>query len=214
MELQVFLGIHVRNFIALKIMCYQKNGACVILVLKSWLSLFKVLYFQILIVCSRSVPPSVALVRKLIAVLESLEKLPVFTYDSSSSGYGLQILTRRLRFRLERSTGESSLIDRSGRSLKMEPLTTITALERYLLKMVAKQWYDYERHTFNFVKKLKEPSAKITFTHQRDFDENGLIYWIGTNAKYVFILTLSEDRFRLKNVCESFVQCATKKLSC
>ena len=107
----------------------------------------------------------------------------MFTYDSSSSGYGLQILTRRLRFRLERATGESSLIDRSGRSLKMEPLTTISALERYLLKMVAKQWYDYDRHTFNFVKKLKEPGAKITFTHQRDFDENGLIHWIGTNAK-------------------------------
>ena len=147
---------------------------------------FTSFYQSIIILCVyvySSVPPAVALVRKLIAVLESLEKLPVFTYDSSSSGYGLQILTRRLRFRLERATGESSLIDRSGRSLKMEPLTTISALERYLLKMVAKQWYDYDRHTFNFVKKLKEPGAKITFTHQRDFDENGLIHWIGTNAK-------------------------------
>lgn len=131
----------------------------------------------------RSLPPAVALVRKLIAVLESLEKLPVFTYDSTSSGYGLQILTRRLRFRLERASGETSLIDRTGRSLKMEPLTTVAALERYLLKMVAKQWYDYDRHTFSFVKKLKEPGARITFTHQRDFDESGLLYWIGTNAK-------------------------------
>lgn len=68
----------------------------------------------------------------------------------------------------------------------MEPLTTIGALERYLLKMVARQWYDHERMTFNFVKKLKEPSfSGITFTHQRDFDENGVIYWIGTNAKWV-----------------------------
>lgn len=48
----------------------------------------------------------------------------------------LQILTRRLRFRLERAPGETSLIDRSGRNLKMEPLTTVGALERYLLKMV------------------------------------------------------------------------------
>jgi len=49
---------------------------------------------------------------------------------------------------------------------------------------VAKQWYDYERTTFNFVKKLSEPGSKgITFTHQTDFDENGLIYWVGTNAR-------------------------------
>jgi len=49
----------------------------------------------------------------------------------------LQILTRRLRFRLERAPGESMLIDRTGRNLKMEPLATISSLERHLLKMVA-----------------------------------------------------------------------------
>ena len=96
-----------------------------------------------------------------------------------------QILTRRIRFRLERAPGEGTLIDRTGKCLKMEPLTTIADLERYLLKMVAKQWYDFERHTFNFVKQLKEPVTSLTFTHQSDFDENGLIYWIGTNAKWV-----------------------------
>ena len=47
-----------------------------------------------------------------------------------------QIMTRRVRFRLERSPGETGLIDRTGRNLKMEPLTTVSALERYLLKMV------------------------------------------------------------------------------
>ena len=88
----------------------------------------------------------------------------------------LQILTRRLRFRLEKGAGESSLIDRSGRSLKMEPLSTVSQLERYLLKMVAKQWYDFERSTFMFVRKLKE-GARITFRHQHDFDENGIIHW-------------------------------------
>ena len=155
-----------------------------------------------------------SLVRKLIAVLESIEKLPVFTYDSTTSGsYGLQVLTRRLRFRLEKSTSDGgSLIDRSGCSLKMEPLTTITALEKYLLKMVryfthiklitlsadyvgdlnffccrvqvAKQWYDHERPTYSFVKLLKEPTFKtLELVHKRDFDENGVVYWIGTNAK-------------------------------
>ena len=49
---------------------------------------------------------------------------------------GFQILTRRLRFRLERASGETTLIDRTGRNLKMEPLTSVAAVERYLLKMV------------------------------------------------------------------------------
>uniref|UniRef100_A0A2C9L685 E3 ubiquitin-protein ligase n=1 Tax=Biomphalaria glabrata TaxID=6526 RepID=A0A2C9L685_BIOGL len=93
------------------------------------------------------------------------------------------ILTRRLRLRLEKAPGENTLIDRTDRCLKMEPLTTVADLERYLLKMVAKQWYDFDRSTFNFVKKLKEPGVSLTFTHQNDFDENGLLYWIGTNGK-------------------------------
>lgn len=128
--------------------------------------------------------PAVSLVRKLIAVFESIEKLPVYSYDLNGSGYGLQIFTRKIRFQLERAPGETSLIDRSGRNLKMEPLTTVGALEKYLLKMVAKQWHDYDRSTFNFVKRLKEGQT-ITFSHQQDFDQNGLLYWIGTNGKTV-----------------------------
>lgn len=122
------------------------------------------------------------LVHKLIAVLESIEKLPVYLYDNPGAAYGLQILTRRLRFRLEKAPGESSLIDRTGRSLKMEPLSTVAQLERYLLKMVAKQWYDYDRSTFQFIKKLRDPKYQ-TFKHSHDFDENGIIYFIGTNGK-------------------------------
>ncbi|KAB0799754.1 hypothetical protein PPYR_07634 [Photinus pyralis] len=122
------------------------------------------------------------LVHKLIAVLESIEKLPVYLYDSPGSGYGLQILTRRLRFRLEKASGESTLIDRTGRGLKMEPLSTVRQLERYLLKMVAKQWYDYDRNTFQFIKKLREVKYR-TFKYTQDFDEGGVIYFIGTNGK-------------------------------
>jgi len=84
--------------------------------------------------------PGVALVKKLVSVLETIEKLPVLLYECSGANYGLQVLTRRLRFRLEKATSESALIDRSGRTLKMEPLTTVGQLENYLLKMVAKQW--------------------------------------------------------------------------
>lgn len=35
--------------------------------------------------------PAIALVRKLISVLESIEKLPVYSYDLPGSGYGLQV---------------------------------------------------------------------------------------------------------------------------
>lgn len=121
------------------------------------------------------------LVQKLVSVLESIEKLPVYLYDSPIGGYGIQILTKRLRFRLERAACEQTLFDRTGRTLKMEPLATIGQLNKYLLKMVAKQWYDMERSTFMFLKKLKE--KPWVFKHQQDFDENGLIYFVGTNGK-------------------------------
>lgn len=38
---------------------------------------------------------------------------------------------------MERASGETSLIDRTGRMLKMEPLATVESLEQYLLKMVS-----------------------------------------------------------------------------
>ncbi|XP_058285229.1 E3 ubiquitin-protein ligase HECTD1 isoform X5 [Hylobates moloch] len=129
--------------------------------------------------------PAVALIQKLIAVLESIERLPLHLYDTPGSTYNLQILTRRLRFRLERAPGETALIDRTGRMLKMEPLATVESLEQYLLKMVAKQWYDFDRSSFVFVRKLRE-GQNFIFRHQHDFDENGIIYWIGTNAKTAY----------------------------
>ena len=138
--------------------------------------------------------PATCLARKLVAVLESIEKLPVYLYDAAGgSTNGLQTLTRRLRFRLERCPGETGLTDRSGRTLKTEPLTTVSQLEKYLLKMVAKQWYDYERSSLAFVRKIQQqqqqhqsgPVAGLTFRHTRDFDEGGVLYWIGTNGKTV-----------------------------
>lgn len=108
------------------------------------------------------------LVRKLISVLESVEKLPVHFYDVA--GYSLQVLTKKLRFKLERAKGQAALIDRTGRFMKTEPLATVGQLEKYLLKMVSKQWYDFDRSTFSFVKKLKE-KPKLEFAYQSDFDE-------------------------------------------
>lgn len=122
------------------------------------------------------------LVQKLVSVLESTEKLPVFMYDAPGSGYGLQILSKRLRFRLERAACESTLFDRTGRTLKMEPLATVGQLAKYLMKMVAKQWYDMDRANFLFLKKLADEQY-ATFKHQTHFDENGLIYFIGSNGR-------------------------------
>ncbi|KAH8394178.1 hypothetical protein KR215_003788 [Drosophila sulfurigaster] len=123
------------------------------------------------------------LIQKLVAVLESTEKLPVFLYDAPGTGYGLQILQKRLRFRLERSACESTLFDRTGRTLKIEPLATVGQLAKYLLKMVAKQWYDLDRSTFFYLKKLRELKPDLQFTHSFDFDEEGLIYYIGSNGR-------------------------------
>lgn len=83
--------------------------------------------------------PAVSLIRKLIAVLEMSERLPVYSFENMANG--LQILTRRLRIRLERSSGENSLIDRTGRNLKIEPLTTIEALKNYLGTMVRQELF-------------------------------------------------------------------------
>ena len=47
---------------------------------------------------------------------------------------------------------------------------------------VAKQWFDFDRNTFSFIKKVK--TAPQTFTYTSDFDDNGILYWIGTNARY------------------------------
>ena len=81
-----------------------------LIVLCIWLSLSLINTYCILFLLSAS-----NLVTRLVSVLESIEKLPIYAYDNNSSAhYGLQILHRRLRFRLERSSKESALIDRTG----------------------------------------------------------------------------------------------------
>jgi E3 ubiquitin-protein ligase HECTD1 len=47
----------------------------------------------------------------------------------------------------------------------MEPLASTRQLERFLLKMVAKQWFDHDRSTFAFIKKIKETSP-ISLNYQ------------------------------------------------
>ncbi|KAJ8730811.1 hypothetical protein PYW08_002224 [Mythimna loreyi] len=130
------------------------------------------------------------LAARLVAVLESVERLPVHAPAGDApppSAGTLHHLTKRIRLRIERANDESTEDTTSnngnnaGRNLKVEALTTVRQLERFLAKSVARQWYDMERTTFNFVQKIKA-EAPITFTYEHDFDENGILYFIGSNG--------------------------------
>lgn len=66
----------------------------------------------------------------------------------------------------EESTANNG--NNAGRNLKVEALTTVRQLERFLAKSVARQWYDMERSTFNFVQKIKA-EAPIVFTYDVSF---------------------------------------------
>uniref|UniRef100_A0A0M3I707 E3 ubiquitin-protein ligase n=1 Tax=Ascaris lumbricoides TaxID=6252 RepID=A0A0M3I707_ASCLU len=132
-----------------------------------------------------------ALVRKMVLVLETVEKFPQYLYDTpGGSSFGLQLLSRRIKLKLEhlnaKSSDQKQLLDRTGRTMKTEPLTTVGQLKNYILRMVAKQWYDRDRETFAFVRQIKDArknSSKISFVYSSDFDDQGLIYWLGTNGK-------------------------------
>jgi E3 ubiquitin-protein ligase HECTD1 len=75
------------------------------------------------------------LIRKLISILESIEKLPLFLYDTPSN-YGLQIFSKRFRFQLQYQNQQQLFTDRTGKSLKIEPLATVGQLQTFLASMV------------------------------------------------------------------------------
>uniref|UniRef100_A0A1I7V093 E3 ubiquitin-protein ligase n=1 Tax=Caenorhabditis tropicalis TaxID=1561998 RepID=A0A1I7V093_9PELO len=131
---------------------------------------------------------------KIVAVLESCEKFPQYLYDSpGGSSFGLQLLSRRVRTKLEmiprndgKENSDEQLVDKTGKIVKCEPLASIGAIRAYLMKMVARQWHDRERVNFRYVKEIQELKKKgeaVILRYSSDFDENGVIYWIGTNGK-------------------------------
>lgn len=69
------------------------------------------------------------------------------------------------RFRLEREVSAVNLLDRTGRTLRTEPLVTIKQLEKFLLRAVARQWHDLERETFHYLKVLTK-QAPMMFTYK------------------------------------------------
>ncbi|MCP9265968.1 HECD1 [Dirofilaria immitis] len=132
-----------------------------------------------------------ALVRKMVSILDAIEKFPQYLYDTpGGSSFGLQLLNRRIKLKLEQfnpnTLSQMQLLNRSGRTMKIEPLSTVKQLKCYILRMVAKQWYDQGRETFHFVEEIrnaKKHGTKISFTYTSDFDDRGIIYWLGTNGK-------------------------------
>lgn len=123
--------------------------------------------------------PAVILVRKLVAVLERVERLP--NVPVQQSGPGLQGLKKRLRFKLLRHPDETEVRDISGRKFKMEGLAEVRQLSSHLYRKVCKQWYDEDRLRCRFATTLKE-GAQPVFIYESDFDTNGLLHWIGTNG--------------------------------
>jgi len=121
------------------------------------------------------------LIRKLISILESIEKLPLYLYDTPAT-YGLQMFSKRFRVQLQYQNQNQLFTDRTGKSLKIEPLATVGQLKSFLSSMVSKQWYDHPHGHLEFVKRLKnEGRQQFIYTH--DFDQNGILYWLGTNAR-------------------------------
>jgi E3 ubiquitin-protein ligase HECTD1 len=75
------------------------------------------------------------LINKLISILESVEKLPLFLYDAPFN-YGLQIFSKRFRFQIQYKNEQQLFTDQTGKSLKIEPLATVGQLKTFLASMV------------------------------------------------------------------------------
>jgi len=124
------------------------------------------------------------LVKKLISLLETIDKLPLYLYDAPGS-YNLQSFTKKFKLILNKGENENNFLNFDGRVLRVEPLANVSHLEKYISKMVGKRWFDYERKDVFCMKYLKEEiesNGGFKFNYESDFDKNGLIYWIGTNG--------------------------------
>ena len=98
-----------------------------------------------------------------------------------------QVLARPVTIRLEMKLGGDSgrLMDRTGRKMRIEPLVTVREIDDYLWKKLFKNWYDFDRSQIDFVRRIKElgASCRIALPFSSDFDENGALYYIGTNGR-------------------------------
>ena len=128
------------------------------------------------------------LVRSLVKMLEASEKLPVYVADGSLPGAGFSTLTRSIVLKLEMRQSSTQLLDRSGKKMRVEPLVTVREMDDYVWRKLLKRWHDHERCQLAFVRKFHEmenrpQAAALSFSYVSDFDDNGILYWVGTNGK-------------------------------
>ncbi|CAI2350375.1 unnamed protein product [Caenorhabditis sp. 36 PRJEB53466] len=135
------------------------------------------------------------LARKMVTVLEASEKFPQFLYDTpGGSSFGLQLLSRRVRTKLEivpkadGQTNDENLMNKTGKIVKCEPLASVGTIRSFLYKMVARQWHDRDRVNYRYVKELVDRKSRgevVVCRYTGDFDDKGVVYWVGTNGTTV-----------------------------
>ncbi|RMZ94075.1 E3 ubiquitin- ligase HECTD1 isoform X2 [Brachionus plicatilis] len=79
---------------------------------------------------------------------------------------------------LQQNFGQPSnanCLDYTCRVLKVKSMANISHLEKYIAKMLVKQWYHYERDGLTFLSSLSH-QLPIRFEYESDFDQNGLFY--------------------------------------
>jgi E3 ubiquitin-protein ligase HECTD1 len=158
------------------------------------------------------------LIQKLISILESIEKLPLFLYNTPSN-YSLQIFSKRFRFQLHYQNQQQLFTGRTRKSLKIEHLATVGQLQTFLASMVKNFIFFMFQNNgmiilnghLEFVKRLKS-DGRQHFTYINDFDQNGILYWIGRNALTVSDYT-NPNSTGLVSVTCSDNNCISQQLS-
>ena len=127
--------------------------------------------------------PLVNLLRKLQAILASIERLPVHSNTTGGLAGGLDALKKPMKVQLRLAPGEQGLVDLTGKVIKMEPLVTIGMLQEFLMRKVEPQWHNRDRKDLKFVQNLLALASPLQLNHESDFDVHGLLYYIGSNGR-------------------------------
>uniref|UniRef100_A0AC34RA16 E3 ubiquitin-protein ligase n=1 Tax=Panagrolaimus sp. JU765 TaxID=591449 RepID=A0AC34RA16_9BILA len=130
------------------------------------------------------------IIKKMVLVLEAMESFPVIRYDKPNGTLtGMKLLTRRFRFQLKQANPKNwlqqKLINNTGRTMKVDPLCSGEHIKSYLLQMLSKFWFDAERNYLEYVRKIleaKKSNKELVFHFGRNFDEKGILFFIGTNG--------------------------------
>lgn len=130
------------------------------------------------------------LIKTLIKCLEASEKIPVYPFTGLDSDgkpvmsvEKLENLRYHLKINLRKDKNDTNEeLKKYERLIKVEPMVLGKQLKSEIYDMVEKMWFEYPREKLAI---LKRNQGENTFIHSRDFDNNGLLYYLGTNGKTV-----------------------------